>query len=89
MLKFLKANSTKDDVVKCLKLILEGRDYVWSDFTDVPIRDHDLDLIRLRVLALEKSHPPGAADYYLNPEGQKIVRAIVQELESGTGTDRA
>jgi len=81
MWKFLKANLSREDVVTCLEAILAGEAYVWSDFTDVPIQDPDLDKIRLQVLALEQTHPPGPDDYNLNPEGQAVIRSIIRELQ--------
>ena len=88
MWNFLKANLTRQDVITCLEYILAGEAYVWGDFTDVPIRDPELEQIRLKVLALEQSHPPGPLDYNLNPAGQEIVRSIIKELR-GTLEGRA
>ena len=88
MWEFLKANSSRQDVAKSLQDIVEGQDYVWSDFTDIPIRNAELDQIRLRVLALETSHPPTDPHSYLSPEGLQIVQSIIQELRSGTGRSR-
>jgi len=88
MWNFLKANLSRQDVITCLEGILSGESYVWSDFTDVPIRDPELDEIRLKVLALEHTHPPGPSDYNLNPNGQEIVRSIIKELQ-GTLDGRA
>ena len=82
MWTFLKANSSRQDVVICLEAILAGEDYVWSDFTDVPIQDPELDRVRLQVLALEDTHPPGPDDCYLNSEGQAIVRSIIRQLQA-------
>lgn len=80
MWKLLKASLSREDVVTCLEAILAGESYVWSDFTDVPIQDPDLDKIRLQVLALEQTHPPGPDDYNLNTEGQEIVRTLIRQL---------
>jgi antitoxin component HigA of HigAB toxin-antitoxin module len=82
MWKFLKATSSRKEVVTSLQAIVDGEDYVWSDFTDIPIEDPRLDQIRLRVLALESSHPPVDANSYLSPEGIEIVQSIIQDILS-------
>jgi hypothetical protein len=82
MWKFLKANTSRADVIKCLELIIEGNDYVFCDFTDVPLRDPELDAIRLKVLALETSHPPGPGDHDVNAGGREILREMIRDLRS-------
>jgi hypothetical protein len=88
MWEFLKAKSSREDVATSLQYIVDGLDHVWSDFTDVPIRDQELDQIRLRILALESSHPPTDSHSYLSPEGLQIVQSIIRELRSGDDAGR-
>jgi hypothetical protein len=83
MLNFLKGNSTREDVAICLEHILRGEDYVWDDYTSIVERDIELDTLRLKVLALESSHPPGPEDFYLNPEGREIIKGYIRELRNG------
>lgn len=78
----MKAKSTREDVIICLQAILDGQRYVWSDFTDVPIQDQELDAIRLRVVELEKLYPSENDTAYLNNEGLKIIQSIIVELQS-------
>ena len=81
MFNSMKAKSTQEDVIICLQAILDGKKYVWSDFTDVPIQDQELDAIRLRVLELEKVYPSGNDSSYLSDEGLKIIQSIIVELQ--------
>ena len=66
-----------------LQAIVDGTDFVWGDFTDVVVRDPDLDSLRLKVLALELSHPPGPNDYDVSAEGREIIKGYIRELRSG------
>ena len=83
MFEFLKSSATREDVILALELIVEGNDHVFGDFTDVPIKDPELDSIRQRVLALESSHPPGPDDYDVNSEGRQIILEMIQALRIG------
>ncbi|HEY3519489.1 MAG TPA: hypothetical protein VGK80_00425, partial [Rhodanobacteraceae bacterium] len=56
-----------------------GKDYAW-EFTDVPIKDPQLDQIRLDVLALETTHP--SSTRYVDPDGEEIIRSIIRRLQS-------
>ena len=83
MWKFLKSNATREDIAVTLEAIIRGTDYVWGDFTDIILRDQTLDALRVKVLALETSHPPGPDDNDVNPEGQEIIRGYIRELREG------
>ena len=82
MFNCMKANSTREEVIISLQAIIDGKNYVWSDFTDVPIQDQELDAVRLRVLELEKLYPSKSDTAYLNNEGLKIIQCIIVELQS-------
>ena len=86
MWDFLKSNSTSEDVAVTLEAILDGADFVWGDFTDMVIIDPVLDALRLKVLSLESSHPPGPGDSYVDPDGQEILRGYLRELRQGTSS---
>jgi len=88
MRDFLKAKLFKKDVIACLQDIIAGRDYVWSDFTDVPIQDPTLDQIRLQVLALEGSHASPDGSAYLNVEGIAILEGIIRGLRKSEPPDQ-
>jgi len=83
MWNWLKENSSRDDVATCLEFIADGKDFVWSDFTDIVQRDPELERIRLYVLSLEPLYPPSEGDIYLAPNGIKIIRQLAQQLRSG------
>ena len=83
MWTWLKGNSTREETARCLELILDGADYVWGDYTDIVQRDLELDALRLKILELETSHPPGPMDFYVNPAAQAIIRRYIRELRDG------
>jgi hypothetical protein len=76
------ANPSTQDVVRCLEFIVEGRPYVWDDFTDVPIRNPKLDKIRLELSSLQTRYPSRDGSAYLSAEGLAIVREIIRTLRS-------
>ena len=80
MWNLLKANLTKEDVAKCLEQIIEGKPYVFGDFTDTLIQNEELDKIRLRVSELEVLCPPDNKKEYVNKEGKAILQSIIKEL---------
>ena len=80
-----KSPLSREEVALCLQFIVEGQSYVWDDFTEVPIRDAELDSIRQRVIGLAREFPPTRPDEYVSDQGKKVLLEIIRELRSSDG----
>ena len=59
----------------------DGNPYDWDDFLSIPIRDPYLDSIRNRSNRLQGDYPPVEPGHWCSPEGEKILRRMIDELK--------
>lgn len=77
-------NRTPGEVADFIENFLDGRGgaWDWDEFITLPIRDHDLDRIRIRCAELPEIYPPGEGEAYCAAEGEAELRHIVNTLRS-------
>ena len=81
-----KADLAADEVATHIEQFLAGtgKEWDWDDFTSVPIRNPDLDKIRIRCLHLDEEFPPAVAGAYCSPEGEVVLQSFANELRTKT-----
>ena len=80
-----RADRDPEEVATYIERSLEGTggEWDWDDFTSVPIRDPELEKIRLRCLGLDREFPPTEAGAYCSSEGFAVLREMLEQLRRG------
>ena len=58
----------------------KGSDWEWDDFISVPIKDPELEKIRIRCLNLDKEFPAKRSGEYTSESGLKVLQEYAKRL---------
>ena len=73
---------TLDQVIAEIAKLLSGSGgaHDWDDFISIPIKDKQLDAIRIECSDLRDKYPPGEKRQYCSDEGFKRLEEILHDL---------
>ncbi len=73
---------SRREVADIIENFLNGRsgERDWDDFISVPIRDEELNQIRLRCAALPEEFPAYRSDEYCSNAGREVLKNYATEL---------
>lgn len=57
--------------------------YEWDDFVSIPLRDPELEELRIACVKLPKEFPPTDRRHYCSPAGLAKLESLVSRLEAG------
>jgi hypothetical protein len=78
-----KIDRSSGEIADTIERFLDGicRRWDWDDFCTVPIRDPQLDAIRLRCAGLSQEFPTAEKGHYCSKAGLEVLRQMVRELQ--------
>ena len=58
--------------------------YEWDDFVSIPLKDPELEELRIACVNLPKRFPPSDRRHYCSQAGLENLEALVRRLEAGS-----
>ena len=73
---------TKEEVASTIENFINGTSgpYDWDDFVSIPIKDAELNKIRLHCANLYKEYPPQKDGHFCSEEGVKVLSNYIKKL---------
>jgi hypothetical protein len=73
---------SREDVRRIINAFVDGTGgrWDWDDFISVPLKDPELERVRLLAAELPDRFPPGLAGGYCSIEGLQVLRKVADRL---------